>query len=186
METKIINKRIVGYFLLVLVYAVGVVLIGRMGGAFGLVKHFGLWLGFFLLVRHRHILVEWLLHSHSSTLVVYLLCALPLMLFEENINCLPSGCHLIPVTIPFLVIFLVLIYGIIRMTKVRALWYVLVPACSVGLLWELTWGVSGSVFRALPLPWFIYIALWTWMSYAFFTIVPVQYLLRRSNRLANK
>lgn len=176
------NKKIVIYIVLGIFYAVGVVVLGRMGGALGLVKHAGLWAGFFFLVRYRVLLADWLLQSRFPVLLVYLVSSLPFMLFEENINCLPSGCRLIPVTIPFLISFLIVVYAIVKVTKIKSLWHIIVPACSIGLLWELTLGVSGSEFRALPLMQFVYIALWTWMSYAFFTIVPVQYLLRRQNQ----
>lgn len=182
MEKNGINKKVILYVLVVLVAAVTIVSVGRIGGAFGLIKQFGLWIGFFALAHYRLVLVEWLLQFRYPTFGVYLLSALPFMLFEENINCLPSGCRLIPVTIPFLLLFLVAVFFAIKMTKIRSLWLILVPACAVGLLWEITVGVAGPEFRALPVPWFLYIALWTWMSYAFFTVVPVQYLLTRLKR----
>jgi hypothetical protein len=173
------NKKALVYAILALIYAFFVVIVGRMGGVFGLVHHAGLWIGFLLLLRYRTMLAEWLCTRSFPTLLVYLVSALPLMLFEENVNCLPSGCRLIPVTIPFLMLFLVVVYVIVTMTKAHSLWRIVLPACAVGLLWEVTVGVAGPEFRALPVLQFIYISLWTWMSYAFFTIVPVQFLLQK-------
>ncbi len=173
------NKNVIGYVVFAVFYAICVVSLGRMGRAFGLVHHAGLWAGFIVLLRYRTTLAAWLQKSTKPTLLVYLLSALPLMLFEENVNCLPSGCRLIPVTIPFLMLFLVAVYSIVTMTKAQSLWRIVLPTCAVGLLWEVTVGVAGPEFRALPFLQFIYISLWTWMSYAFFTIVPVQFLLQK-------
>lgn len=165
-----------------LAYAFCVVTLGRMGGAFGLLHHVGLWAGFLFLLRYRTTLSEWLQKSTKPALLIYLASALPLMLFEENINCLPSGCRLIPVTIPFLTLFLIVVFYSIRLAKFQSLWKIMIPACAVGLLWEVTLGAAGPAFRALPIFQFIYISLWTWMSYAFFTLVPAQYLLDRLKR----
>lgn len=173
------NKRILFIVVGALVYALSVVLVGRLGGAFGLVKHVGLWVAFITLFRYRHTFMRFLLTFRYPMFLVYVVSALPLMIFEENINCLPTGCQLVPVTIPFLLLFIIVLYGIVRVFKVRSLSKVLIPACMMGVLWEALFGVAATQFQALPLFQFLYIALWTWMSYAFFTLIPLQYLIEK-------
>ena len=173
------NKRILVIIVGAAIYAFVVVMVGRMGGAFGLVHHIGLWIAFILLFRYRHPLMRFLLTFRYPMFFVYVASALPLMIFEENINCLPSGCHFIPVTIPFLLLFIIVLYSIVRFSRVESLSKILIPACMMGVLWEAVFGVAAAEFQALPLIQFLYIALWTWMSYAFFTLIPLQYLIEK-------
>ncbi len=169
------NKRILLIVVGALIYALSVIVVGRMGGAFGLLNHIGLWGAFMILFRYRHTLMRFLLTFRYPMFLVYVVSAFPLMIFEENINCLPSGCR-----------FIIALYGIVRMFRVESLSKVLIPACMTGVLWEATFGVAAAQFQSLPLLQFLYIALWTWMSYAFFTLVPLQYLIEKVRTEAPK
>ena len=162
-----------------IVFASVIVILGRNVNQ--IFHSIGLWVSFLIILKYRVKISDWLLSVSAPSVLVYTLSSLPFMLFEENVNCLPSGCRLIPVTIPFLLVYMLLVFGIMKWIKIKAFWRTLLIVCSVGLLWEVSLGVASVEFRALPPVWFVYISLWTWMSYAYFTAIPLTYSLRKNS-----
>ena len=137
------------------------------------------------LFRYRHTLARAHMRLHINPLVLALLSSLPFMLFEENINCLPSGCVLVPVTIPFLLLYLFLFFGMLRLFRIRQFWIALTLFSTIGLTWEMTIGVSSAAFLALPPLWIFIIGIWTWLSYAFIGVVPLTILYNGTSSSKN-
>ena len=166
-------------FITIVYVLFGILIIAGGRQVNSLIEDIGLWVSFFVIVRYRHYIAELLANIHLPRWVIYLVSALPFMLVEENVNCLPTGCTLVPPTIPMLVIFLVIVYFVTLKIRAPKFWYILGGACAVGLLWEWFVGAAHTAFFALPLFWFVYVSIWTLMSYAYFTVIPLTYLLSK-------
>ena len=122
--------------------------------------------------------LKWSLHP----MLMYLIIAFPFLIVEENVNCLTSGCKVIPLTLPALFIFLIVVMLIAYFTRTERFWLLLSISCAVGILYELAFGDTGAEFRALSPFWFTYISAWAWMGYAYFTVVPLTYLIQKRRR----
>ncbi len=114
-------------------------------------------------------------------IILYILTAIPLIIFEEHINCMPSWClHvLIPPTLPFLLIQTIIV-GLI-FAKFFSTKSILVPTflySAFGLLWEFTAGGLVGLFSKAALSFAIFMIGWTGISYAFLVIVPLTILMK--------
>ena len=131
----------------------------------------------YFLIRNRYSIASWFLKFPvSNSIALFLLSSLPFMIFEESINCLPpemGGCALLPITLPFLLITLVILLFVIRKFKLKRFWVIITVFSVLGVIWEITVGVSGAAFLALPPIWFAIISLWVWLSYTFIAIIPL-------------
>lgn len=141
-----------------------------------LFENIALLVSFILIIKHRHSIAIYFKRIPLRGVWLYLVTALPFMLFEENINCFPEvagGCTLFPPTIPLLVIFVLCIYAIVKLFKIHKFWVTLILTCSIGIVWEVFVGVEHAQFKALPPFWFAFVSLWMWMSYAYFVVIPL-------------
>ncbi len=149
------------------------------------IPQIGLLVAFYFLIRNRHSIASWFLKFPiANSVILYFISSLPFMLFEENINCFPpeaGGCQLFPPTIPFLLIALALLLLIVRKFKFTRFWTIVTIFSILGVLWEITIGVSSVAFLSLPPLWFFVISGWTWLSYAFIVIVPLTLTLQKHN-----
>lgn len=98
------------------------------------------------------------------------------MVFEENINCFPEeagGCQLFPITYPFLIAAIIIVYLIVRKFRLKSFWKIITIASLIGVVWETTIGVAAAAFWALPPLWIIIFIAWIWLSYAILFLIPV-------------
>ncbi|MEL6549407.1 MAG: hypothetical protein AAFQ54_04085 [Pseudomonadota bacterium] len=110
-----------------------------------------------------------------------LLCLLPLIIVEENINCGAFGCipTLWPPTMNFLLGFALLVLLVARLQRCLGTVGITVAASVLGLAFELFLGGSALPFRALPLDWLAAVAALTLVSYALIFFLPLHVLLAR-------
>jgi hypothetical protein len=109
-------------------------------------------------------------------LIVFVASSIPLILLEENVNCLATGCQLIPSTLPILLLFVVGLGVLVHVLKLKDF----VPA----LLLFMVWGYFVEVFVfhfdpayfARPLIELVVGAMWLMASYAVLVIIPLTYL----------
>lgn len=113
---------------------------------------------------------------------VYLISSLPFIIFEENINCLPSGCTLLPPTIPFLFSFVLILGLIIKFTPLKNLWAATLAFSAFGILVEYVVGASHTELRTLEGFFGFFMLFWIGLSYAYLVIVPLTILLAHENR----
>ncbi len=165
--------------LLSIAYAISLVYIRHYTEPKGakLVGMVGFVAAYLSLVRYRVPVTNFFSKIPLNSIALYFITALPFMLFEENINCLSSGCQIIPRTLPFLYISLLIPIFLIKVVKIRKLWKVISIYSVIGLLFEILFGDGSVQFQALPPVFFILISIWTWISYAFYSIVPAAILL---------
>lgn len=144
-----------------------------------------LWGTFIVFIKRRHEIADWFLSfKRVPVLLGFILFSYPFMLVEENINCL-STCKLVPITIPFLTIYLLLIYWVVKKFNIKKFWPVLTIFCALGVLFELAFGYASAEFQALPPASFVVAFFLIWIMYAYITIIPLTYLLKKRKQQGN-
>lgn len=107
--------------------------------------------------------------------LLFLLTSVPLVVFEEDINCMPSWCGqvLIPPTLPFIVVEIFVLGLAATLLHIRRAYMVVLAYCVFGVGWELT--VGGLKGAPIEVDFFLipYVAL----SYALVSAVPLEVLL---------
>ena len=128
---------------------------------------------FYLIVRHRLKIASWFRSWPVPKFLAAVISSLPFMLFEENMNCLPTGCRLIPPTIPILTIFIIALLTLSNFLKVRSIKKPVIIFSIFGVILEMTYGASAAAFRALPTSWLLFFVAWVFVSYAYVSVVPM-------------
>jgi hypothetical protein len=110
----------------------------------------------------------------APRLLIFLLLGIPLIIFEEDINCMPAWCGkvLIPPTLPFLLLELLILGAIALRLHGARVSRLLLGYCVFGVAWEATVGGLKGVppvdFIIVP-----YVAL----SYAYVSMLPLEFLV---------
>ncbi len=110
--------------------------------------------------------------------LIYLIASLPFMLFEENINCPPTGCVLFPETIPALLIFMLVLGLVVRWLKLTRFWAINTGFAVFGFLFEVFFGYGKGSFSLNPVT-LLFSIFWVYIGYTIFSIVPLTILLKR-------
>ena len=110
-------------------------------------------------------------------LVLYLILSVPLIIFEEQIDCMPSWCGAvaIPPTLPFLFIEMLLLGGIVLWRHAKNALRITLVFSIYGVLFEIFLG--GLV--GAPLVIIALLAPYVGVGYAFISILPLTVLTRR-------
>jgi len=130
---------------------------------------------FLLMLRFRKPLSHVISRPRLPLFALYLLLAVPLLIFEEQIDCQPSWCRtvVIPPTIPFLLLEMLVLGGIVIVFHAKSPLRVTLIFSIYGVLFEFfLGGLVGApiVIVALLAP---YVA----MGYAFVSMLPLSVLL---------
>ncbi|MFH1586693.1 MAG: hypothetical protein ABID38_02460 [Candidatus Diapherotrites archaeon] len=132
---------------------------------------------FILIVKFRKEISKLFMVLPLPKFLIYLISSLPFMLFEENINCLPTGCELIPWTIPFLLLFVLVLGLIIRHLKLKNMIFPLIGFTIFGILFEMIIGGLRDQLSVIGPMAYIFFIFWVGLSYAYLVIVPLTILL---------
>jgi hypothetical protein len=130
---------------------------------------------FFLMLRFRKRLSITISRLRLPPIALYVLLALPLLIFEEQIDCQPAWCGtvVIPPTIPFLLLEMLVLGGLVAVLHAKKPLRVTLIFSIYGVLFELfLGGLVGApiVIAALLAP---YVA----MGYAFVSTLPLSVLM---------
>jgi hypothetical protein len=130
---------------------------------------------FLLMVRFRRRLTVTISRVRLPIIALYVLLAVPLLIFEEQIDCMPAWCGtvVIPPTIPFLLLEMIILAGLVLRAHAKSPLKVTLLFSIYGLLFELfLGGLVGApvVIAALLAP---YVA----MGYAFVSMLPLSVLM---------
>tara|TARA_Y100000310_G_scaffold341966_1_gene443112 strand:+ start:2407 stop:2865 length:459 start_codon:yes stop_codon:yes gene_type:complete len=136
-------------------------------------------LTFILIIKYREKIAKLFKKIPLSKFPVYLISSIPFMIFEENINCAPSGCVLIPWTIPFLLLFVLVLGLIVRRLKPKSLKYPLIGFLIFGILWEVLIGGLRNQLTIIGPALYSFMIFWVALSYAYIVIVPLTILLNQ-------
>jgi hypothetical protein len=130
---------------------------------------------FLLMLRFRERLSKAVSKLKLPLMALYLLLAVPLLIFEEQIDCQPSWCGtvVIPPTIPFLLLEMLVLGGLVMLLRTKNPLRVTLVFSVYGVLFELfLGGLVGApiIIAALLAP---YVA----MGYAFVSMLPLSVLM---------
>ncbi len=133
--------------------------------------------GFLLMFRFRKKLAQAILRVKLPPLALYLILSVPLIIFEEQIDCMPAWCGMvaIPPTLPFILIEMLVLGGIVLLMHAKNVLHVTLVFSIYGVLFELLLGgLVGAplIIMALLTP-------YVGVGYAFISMLPLTVLLEK-------
>ncbi len=131
---------------------------------------------FVFMLRFRKRLTSALARVRVPLLALYLLLSVPLIIFEEQIDCQPSWCGsvVIPPTLPFLLVEMLALGVIVLLLHERSPLRVTLIFSTYGVLFELLLGG----LRGAPLLVVALLAPYVALGYAFISMLPLTVLLK--------
>ena len=131
---------------------------------------------FLLMVKFRNRLSNEISRLRLPGIALYFLLAVPLLIFEEQIDCQPAWCGtvVIPPTIPFLLLEMLVLGGLVLVLHAKRPLRVTLVFSVYGVLFELFLGglVGAPVLIAAIL------SPYVGMGYAFVSMLPLSVLMR--------
>ena len=138
---------------------------------------------FILMVKFRGRLTSEISKLRLPLIALYVLLAIPLLIFEEQIDCMPAWCGtvVIPPTIPFLLLEMLVLAGLVLVLHAKDAMRVTLVFSIYGVLFELFLGglVGAPILIAAIL------APYVGMGYAFVSMLPLSVLMKRRNQGAS-
>lgn len=133
---------------------------------------------FAFLVKWKDFLIRWVKKIHLPKILLALLVSIPLLIFEEHINCGAYGCTnvFIPPTIPFLLVLELILFGLIKLSRIKNIIWQTIFLSFLGILFEFFLGVDHAELHQLALAQpliFILLTLWVGFSYTFAYFLPL-------------
>ena len=127
--------------------------------------------------RFRQKLATEILRVKLPPLALYLILAVPLIVFEEQIDCMPVWCGMVvvPPTLPFILAELLVLAGIVLLVHAKNVLRVTLLFSIFGVFWEIFLG--GLV--GAPLIIIAILAPYVAVGYAFVSMLPLTVLLGR-------
>jgi hypothetical protein len=130
---------------------------------------------FALMFAWREKITRQVLRVHLPPLILSVLVSIPLIIFEEQIDCMPSWCGtvLIPPTLPFLAIEIAVLGGLVVWAHAKNLFRVTLTFAIYGVGFEL---LVGGLVGA---PFIVDILLGPWVAfgYVFISMLPLRVLI---------
>ena len=138
---------------------------------------------FLLMVKFRGRLTSEISKLRLPLIALYVLLAIPLLIFEEQIDCMPAWCGtvVIPPTIPFLLLEMLVLGGLVFALHAKNPLRVTLVFSIYGVLFELFLGglVGAPILIAAIL------APYVGMGYAFVSMLPLSVLMTGKNQTGN-
>ena len=131
--------------------------------------------GFFIMFRFRKKLAQSILRVKLPPLALYLILSVPLIIFEEQIDCMPAWCGTvaIPPTLPFILIEMLALGGIALWRHAKNVSRVTLLFSIFGVLWEIfLGGLVGAPLIIIAL-----LAPYVAVGYAFISMLPLEVLI---------
>ena len=100
---------------------------------------------------------------------------------EENINCPPTGCTLIPFTIPIFFAFLVIYLILLKMLSIKNFYLGILIFGLMGWAAEFIFGSYRETLWSSPIV-TILMSIWTILTYSIIVILPVTILLENKKQ----
>jgi hypothetical protein len=139
--------------------------------------------GFLLMLRFRKKLALDILRVKLPPLALYMILSVPLIIFEEQINCMQAWCGqvAIPPTLPFILIEMLALAGIVLWRHAKNVLRVTLFFSIFGVFWEI---ILGGLVGA-PIIITVIFAPYVGISYAFISILPLEVLVEGKANLAD-
>lgn len=134
---------------------------------------------FLLMLKFRNRLSNEISRLRLPLIALYFLVAVPLLIFEEQIDCMPAWCGsvVIPPTIPFLLLEMLVLGGLVLVLHAKRPLRVTLLFSIYGVLFELfLGGLVGApiLIAAILVP-------YVGMGYAFVSMLPLSVLMKRKD-----
>src|SRR6266849_1070604 len=134
---------------------------------------------FLLMIKFGGRLTSEISKLRLPLIALYVLLAIPLLIFEEQIDCMPAWCGtvVIPPTIPFLLLEMLVLSGLVFVLHAKNPLRVTLVFSIYGVLFELFLGglVGAPILIAAIL------APYVGMGYAFVSMLPLSVLMKRKD-----
>jgi len=144
--------------------------------AFGILIDVPLIVGGFLpMFRFRKKLALDILRVKLPPLALYLMLSVPLIIFEEQIDCMPAWCGTvaIPPTLPFILVEMLVLGGIVLWRHAKNVSRVTLYFSIFGVFWEIfLGGLVGAPLIIIAL-----LAPYVGVGYAFISMLPLEVLI---------
>ena len=130
---------------------------------------------FAVMLVYRRQLTRALLRFHMPPLALYLLLSVPLIIFEEQIDCQPAWCSsvVIPPTLPFLLVETIVLGAIVSLVHAKNLVRTTLVFSAYGLSFELlVGGLAGA-----PLLIDAILGPYVMLGYAYISMLPLRVLI---------
>ena len=123
----------------------------------------------------RKRLASAILGTKAPAALLFALTAIPLIIIEEDIDCMPAWCGhvIIPPTLPFILFEVLLLGAIAVQLRATRLFRIIAAFCVYGVGFELA--VGGLV--GAPIPVDLIIGPYVAVGYAYVSLLPIQVLL---------
>jgi hypothetical protein len=131
--------------------------------------------GFLLMFRFRKKLALDILKVKLPPLALYLILSIPLIIFEEQIDCMPAWCGMvaIPPTLPFILVEMLVLGGIVMWRRAQNVLQVTLFFSIFGVFWEIfLGGLVGAPLIIIAL-----LAPYVGVGYAFISMLPLTVLI---------
>ena len=131
---------------------------------------------FAIMLVYRRQLTRALLRIHVPPFALYLVLSVPLIIFGEQIDCQPAWCGsvVIPPTLPFLLIEMIVLGAIVSIVHAKDLVRVTLLFSVYGLSFELlVGGLAGA-----PLLIDVVLAPYVMLGYAYISVLPLRVLIK--------
>jgi hypothetical protein len=140
--------------------------------------------GFLLMFRFRKKLALCILRVKLPPIALYMLLSGPLIIFEEQINCMSAWCGMvaIPPTLPFILIEMLALGGIVLWRQAKNVSRITLYFSIFGVFWEI---LLGGLVGAPPTIIAIF-APYVGVSYAFISILPLTVLVEGKATLGDE
>ena len=99
---------------------------------------------------------------------------------EENINCPPTGCTLLPSTIPVFLVFLIIHFGVLKILRTKKFYVGVLIFGFMGWTAEFLLGSHKETLWLSPIV-TILMSFWTILTYSVIVIVPLTIFLESKN-----
>ncbi|HME19457.1 MAG TPA: hypothetical protein VKF15_06970 [Nitrososphaerales archaeon] len=131
--------------------------------------------GFVLMAVYRKRLSSAILRIGLPAVLLFVLVSIPLIIVEEDIDCMPAWCNhvIVPPTLPFILFEVIVLGALTLLLGVRSLLRVMAAWCVFGVGWELT--VGGLV--GAPILVDVVIGPYVAIGYGYVALLPIQVLL---------
>jgi len=131
--------------------------------------------GFLVMFRFRKKLAIDVLKVKLPPLALYMILSVPLIIFEEQIDCMPAWCGTvaIPPTLPFILVEMLLLGAIVLWRHAQNVLRVTFFFSVFGVFWEIL--VGGLV--GAPLVIIVLLAPYVAVGYAFISMLPLKVLI---------
>ncbi len=113
--------------------------------------------------------------------LLFLVIGIFYSLIEENINCPPTGCTLIPWTIPIFIAFILIHFGILTIFRIKNFYLGVLIFGLMGWIAEFMFGSHKEILWSSPIVTSL-MSVWTILTYSIIIIVPVTILFKKSNK----